>query len=41
MGEHRDMKLLRCPAVLIAGMTAALLAVQAVYMKSLLLHVGS
>ena len=35
------MKALRRPAVLIAGMTAALLAVQAVYMKAVLLHVGS
>ena len=33
------MKLLRRPAVLITGMTAALLAVQAIYMKETLLHV--
>ena len=40
MGELRNMKPLRCPAALVAGMTAALLAVLAVYMKAALAHVG-
>ena len=40
MEERGGMRLLRRPAVLITGMTAALLAVQAIYMKETLLHVA-